>query len=47
MPLRLEKLFGLPMGQLKQEGEEEEKEDTKGKTEEEKSNLKSLKDAEE
>ena len=43
VPLRLEKLFGIPMGQLKQEGEEE---GEKGKTEEEKSELKAIKDAE-
>lgn len=44
VPLRLEKLFGIPLGELKQEGEEEKKEE--GKTEEEKSEMKAIKDAE-
>ena len=43
VPLRLEKLFGIPLEQLKKESEDSEEEK---KTEEDKSELKAIKDAE-
>ena len=45
VPLRLEKLFGIPLEQLKKESEEGQQE-SKEQTEEEKSELKAIKDAE-